>query len=50
MKTFLIFHYRYDRALWKHTSVQARDEKSAREAFRKINSIDHITNILAMRA
>ena len=50
MKTFIIFHYRYNRELWKHTSVQAYDEKSAREAFRKFNVTDHITDILAMRA
>ena len=48
MKHFYIFHYGYHRDLWKHTLVQARDEESARKAFRKI-SHDHIISVLASR-
>ena len=48
MKHFYIFHYGYNRELWKHTLVQARDEESARKAFRKISN-DHIIDVLKSR-
>ena len=50
MKHFYIFHYPFgcSRDLWKHTLVQASDEKAARKAFRKI-SHDHIIDILESR-